>query len=64
MKIRYDKQLDVLYIMFNLEHIVESDEEIPGIIMDYSKTGVIAGIEILNASKCVNDLSRADFEMI
>ncbi len=39
MKIKYDKEADVLYIKFNAEPISESDQEKPGIIIDYSKSG-------------------------
>lgn len=34
MKVKYDKQVDVLYISFNDDKIVESDESKPGIIID------------------------------
>ena len=50
MKIRYDKEADVVYIRFSSLNIAESDEEKPGIILDYSEDGQIVGIEILNAS--------------
>jgi uncharacterized protein YuzE len=50
MKIRYDKEADVVYIRFSSLQIAESDQEKPGIILDYSEDGQIVGIEILNAS--------------
>ncbi|MDZ7695882.1 MAG: DUF2283 domain-containing protein [Deltaproteobacteria bacterium] len=51
MKITYDAQVDVLRILFSNSEIEESDEEKPGIILDFDKIGNIVGIEILNASK-------------
>jgi len=51
MKIRYDKEADVVYIRFSSLNIVESDQEKPDIILDYSEDGQIVGIEILNASE-------------
>jgi uncharacterized protein YuzE len=36
---------------FSSAAVDESDEQKPGIILDYDKNGEIAGIEILNASK-------------
>ena len=50
MKIKYDKETDVVYISFSSLKIAESDQEKPGIILDYSDNGQIVGIEILNAS--------------
>ncbi len=50
MKIKYDKETDVVYITFSSLKIAESDQEKPGIILDYSEEGQIVGIEILNAS--------------
>jgi uncharacterized protein YuzE len=50
MKIRYDKEADVVYISFSSLIIAESDQEKPGIILDYAENGQIVGIEILNAS--------------
>lgn len=51
MKIKYDKETDIVYIRFSDVSIAESDEEKPGIILDYADNGQIVGIEILNASE-------------
>ncbi|MFO7598314.1 MAG: DUF2283 domain-containing protein [Candidatus Desulfacyla sp.] len=51
MKITYDAQADVLRILFSNAAIEESDEEKPGIILDFDKIGNIVGMEILDASK-------------
>lgn len=50
MKVKYDKELDILYIKFSDQQINESDEDKPGIILDYAANGSVVGIEILNAS--------------
>jgi len=50
MVIRYDKELDIVYIRFSEKKIVESNEDKPGIILDYDIVGSIIGIEVLNAS--------------
>jgi uncharacterized protein YuzE len=50
MKIKYDKETDIVYIRLSSQNISESDQEKPGIILDYSDDGQIVGIEILNAS--------------
>ena len=51
MKVKYDQEVDVLTIEFSSVPVEESDERKPGIILDYDKDGNIVGIEILNASK-------------
>ncbi|MDQ1238730.1 MAG: hypothetical protein QG577_915 [Thermodesulfobacteriota bacterium] len=51
MKITYDAEVDVLRILFSDSTIEESDEERPGIILDFDKVGNIVGMEILDASK-------------
>ena len=49
MVIRYDKELDIVYIRFSEKKIEESNEDKPGIIPDYDIEGSIVGIEVLNA---------------
>lgn len=51
MKVKYDQEVDVLTIELSSAPIEESDEDKPGIIFDYDKAGNIVSIEILNASK-------------
>ncbi len=50
MKVKYDKEADILYIKLSDLPIKESDEDKPGIILDYAADGSIVGLEILNAS--------------
>ena len=50
MKVKYDKEVDILYIKFNDQPVNESDEKKPGVVLDYAADGSIVGIEILNAS--------------
>ena len=51
MKITYDPEVDVLRILFSNTQIEESDEDKPGVILDYDKDGNVVGLEILDASK-------------
>ncbi len=51
MKVTYDPEVDVLRILLSNAAIEESDEDKPGIILDYDKDGNIVGLEILDASK-------------
>jgi len=49
MRLRYDKEADVIYLRFSEDKIIESDEIKPGLIIDYDKKGIPVAIEILNA---------------
>ena len=55
MKITYDAEVDVLRILFSNTPIEESDEDKPGVILDYDKDGNIVGLEILDASKRIEN---------
>lgn len=49
MKAVYDPETDTLRVIFNQAVIEESDEEKPGIILDYDREGNIVALEILDA---------------
>ena len=51
MKVSYDPEVDVLSILLSDAAVEESDEEKPGLILDYDSNGNVVGIEILDASK-------------
>ncbi len=51
MKIVYDPEVDVLRITFSNAPIEESDEEKPGIILDFDKSGNVVSMEVLDASQ-------------
>lgn len=55
MKIVYDPAVDVLRILFQEVPIAESDENEPGIIFDYDAAGNVVGLEVLSASKRVDN---------
>ncbi|HBX53024.1 MAG: hypothetical protein A2275_00855 [Bacteroidetes bacterium RIFOXYA12_FULL_35_11] len=63
MKIKYDKEVDVLYIRFSESEIHDSSEDKPGIIIDYAENGSIVGIEILNASKQTGNPAKFEYEV-
>jgi uncharacterized protein YuzE len=64
MKITYDAQLDVLRILFSNAAIEESDEERPGIILDFDISGNIVGMEILDASKRMENPRAVEYTHI
>ncbi|MHB1148534.1 MAG: DUF2283 domain-containing protein [Lutibacter sp.] len=63
MKVKYNKETDILYIKLSDESIEESDQDKKGIILDYSKSGNLVGIEILNASKSSLNPSKVEYEV-
>ena len=50
MKVTYDQGVDILKIVLNDAAIEESDEDKPGVIIDYDDHGNVIGLEILDAS--------------
>ena len=53
--------MDVLQIVFRDVAIEESDEDKPGVILDYDKDGNIVGLEVLNASQRVETPRGVDY---
>ncbi|MFN8452080.1 MAG: DUF2283 domain-containing protein [Anaerolineae bacterium] len=51
MNIEYDADADILRLIFKDVPIEESDEEQPGVIVDYDAAGQVVGVEVLDASK-------------
>jgi uncharacterized protein YuzE len=64
MKVTYDAGVDVLRILFSDAPIVESDEEKPGMILDYAADGSVVGMEILDASKRVSNPSAVEYAVV
>jgi uncharacterized protein YuzE len=54
MKIKYDKEVDVMYIRFTDKDIDHSEETSSGIVVDYDENGNMVGIELLQISKRTN----------
>jgi uncharacterized protein YuzE len=62
-KAAYDMKTDTLSIIFRADaKIAESDEEKPGVILDYDEDGNLVSLEILDASRRVTDTRRIEFE--
>lgn len=62
MKIKYDKEVDVINLQLSDAEIFETDEDKPGVIIDYNKNGNIVEIEILNASKHTAHPVKVEYE--
>ena len=53
MKVNYDAGTDTLTVVSRNAPVVESDEDKPGVILDYDAQGNLVSIEVLDASKRV-----------
>jgi uncharacterized protein YuzE len=56
MKVEYDRETDTLTGTLRDGVVAESDEDKPGVILDYNDVGNLLSIEVLDASQWVQDL--------
>ena len=63
MNVTYDPEVDSLTIVLSDVAVEESDEAKPGVILDYDANGNIVGLEILNASKRVDNPKAIDYAL-
>jgi uncharacterized protein YuzE len=61
MKADYDREVDVLTVVFNDAPVAESDEVKPGVILDFDSDGNVVGMEILDASRRVTNPAAMEF---
>ena len=61
MKIVYSQEVDVLRIVFADSPIEESDEDKPGLVIDYDSDGNVVGLEVLNGSKRLENPRALDY---
>ena len=58
MKIKYDKEIDALYIEFGKSRAYKTSEKSNNVLIDYDKNGRVLGIEILDYSSSDADSSK------
>lgn len=62
MRVTYDRGTDTLSVILKENApVAESDEEKPGVILDYDERGDLVSLEILDASRRVTDAGRVDY---
>lgn len=64
MKATYDPKTDTLTMELKPGPVAESDEDKPGVILDYDADGNLIGIEILDASKRVDEARSMQFQVV
>ncbi len=61
MKVTYDSDVDVVRIVLRDAPVAESDEDKPGVILDYDAEGNVVGLEILDASKRIENPRAVEY---
>lgn len=64
MKVVYDSETDSLTIIFTDTPVADSDEDKPGVILDYDASGNLVSLEILDASKRVGLPTQIEYKVI
>ena len=63
MKVSYDPRTDTLTVILRDDvQVAESDEDKPGVILDYDDQGNLVALEILDASKRVTETRKIEFQ--
>ncbi len=63
MKVTYDRQTDTLSVVLkDGAAVAESDEDKPGVILDYDERGDLISLEILDASSRVSEATKVEFK--
>lgn len=63
MKVTYDLETDTLTVIFSDTLVAESDEDKPGVVLDYDDAGNLVSLEILDASHRVNLPTRIEYQV-
>jgi len=63
MKVIYDRETDTLTVIFAETPVAESDEDKPGVILDYDKQGNLVSLEILDASRRVSAPGKIEYQV-
>lgn len=65
MKVSIDVRTDTLSVILKEDvAVVESDEDKPGIILDYDSEGDLVSFEILDASRRVTQAREIEFQTV
>ncbi len=64
MKVTYDPVVDALKITLSNVPIAESDEQSPGVILDYDQSGNVVGLEILNAQERMDNPQSCEYSIL
>lgn len=63
MKVDYDGETDTLTVTLREGVVAESNEDKPGVILDYDEAGNLLSIEVLDASQRVEEPRNVTFSV-
>ena len=64
MKVSCDSKTDTLSVILKEDTpAAESNEDKPGIVLDYDESGNLISIEVLDASRRVTDARKVEFRL-
>ena len=63
MRVTYDTRTDTLTVILKEDvPVAASDEDKPGVILDYDEGGNLLSLEILDASRRVTDARKVEYQ--
>jgi uncharacterized protein YuzE len=63
MKVIYDRETDTLTVILADTPVAESDEDKPGVILDYDAAGNLVSLEVLDASLRIRSPSQIEYQV-
>lgn len=64
MRVVYDSETDTLTIIFTGTAVAESDEDKPGVILDYDASGNLVSLEMLDASRRIRLPTQIEYQVV
>ena len=63
MRVIFDPKTDTMTVILKETPVAESDEDKPGIVLDYDEQGDIVSFEILDATRRITRPRSVEFQM-
>ena len=64
MKVIYARETDIMTVILGDAPVAESDEDKPGVILDYDTSGNLVSLEILDASRRIKTPSQIEYQVV